>query len=299
MSDTLFSELETPWPILVSSQVLEDTEESDYPQSDCSFTVAMVEDSSGSHFILAISPVLQDPFLNDMIDTGKFGYRVMIRCGATNFRIAKKWEGEHQYIPIDRRLVRDSIEISLFCVAEEDIEDFGHSISSLAQHLSGSSYQIQQYGLTIFFGSSVVALDDPDSNSLKFQECFSIEEDEELQGFSFRYGTDNEEQFKVYVSPAVFRMLDDIEVEKRHTVALTSFIIPALVGFLCEESDESPLKDNENKYWTQQIIVKLKRHDLYLPEKLSADPNFALDALGKVFADQYQEYFDAQLVHNG
>ena len=101
------------------------------------------------------------------------------------------------------------------------------------------------------------------------------------------------------MSSSVFQMLDEIEVEKRHTIALTSFIVPSLVGFLCEDSDDSPLKENEHKYWTQQIIVKLKRHDLFIPDKLSSDPNFALDALGKVFADQYQEYFDSQLVQEG
>lgn len=288
MSGELFSDLETPWPILISSDADIATHNLDYPHSDCSFDTNHVTDNE--QIILGIDPVIQDPELEALIAGGKLKYKIILRCAVTSFRTSFDWDGQ-QYVRVSRREIRDSLEIFLFCVASEDIEDF--SPSTLAEDLAGSSFFLQRNGLAIFLGAHEITLNDPDSKSMQLQECFRIRKKEELTGFEFNFDDSDNTKFFVDVSAEAYQMMESLTDEQKPLISLSSFIIPSLVAFITQKADEPALVDAQEKYWAKQLIVKFKKIGMNDLTLMAEDPNYALSALGKIFGAQYSAFFDA------
>lgn len=286
MSDTLFSDLETPWPILISSEIMAEEDPADYPNSDCEFSVVENDDPEKKNVIFAVDYTVQDPVLVKMLEANQLTLRAIVRSQATNYRTVYTLKSNH--FKISRKLIRDSVEITLFATATDTIEDF--SSETLTATLAEATYQIQKHGIMIYFGSQTIPLKDPDSNSLQFQECFKIRKKEDLTGFEFDYDESDDDTFFVYVSDAAFMSLESLSYEQKPMVALTSFIIPALAMFLTRKGDEPSLKEHDSKYWAKQLAIKLQKADYLNLERLSTDSSFALMALGRIFNDQYEQF---------
>ena len=288
MSGGLFSDLETPWPILISSEADSNTSYSDYPHSDCSFSISNIKDKE--KIILEIDPVIQDPDLQNLISMGKLKYKIILRCAVTSYRKSFDWDGE-QYVRVSRREIRDSLEVFLFCVASEDIEEF--SPTTLANELIGSSFYLQKNGLAIYLGAHEITLDDPDSKSMQLQECFGIRKKEDLTGFEFNFDDSDDTKFFVDVSPEAYQLMESLDDEQKPLISLSSFIIPSLVAFITQRTEDPALVDAQDKYWAKQLIVKFKKIEINDFKLMSEDPNYALSALGRIFGAQYSAFFDA------
>lgn len=291
MSGELFSNLETPWPILVSSEADSRKDYFDYPHSDCFFTVDHIKDNE--QIILEIDAVIQDPELEQLITEDKLKYQIILRSAVTSFRKSFDWDGQ-QHIKISRRNVRDNLEIFLFCIATEDLEVF--SPSTLTDDLNGSNFFLQKNGLAIYLGAHEVTLDDPDSKSLQLQECFGIRKKDDLTGFEFNFDDSDDTRFFVDISPNAYELVGALNDEQKPLIALASFIMPALVAFITQKSDDPPLVEAQDKYWAKQLIVKFKKIEMSDFKTMAEDPNYALSALGQIFGAQYETFFDALIM---